>query len=156
MGEDGDPEARALGRQLRQGGPPITLIPCQADEPASLQPTEQMARRLHAGAHAPGDGPDPMAIVRLPHDDDGPPLREGQVASIGRVATGTHTGDWDLLGVKLPATGKSVELNMVFIWRIADGRIAEGWELDDNMPFLQALGVVDYTVFGKPLEEVFR
>ena len=25
-------------------------------------------------------------------------------------ATGTHTGDWDLLGVKLPATGKSVEL----------------------------------------------
>jgi len=71
-------------------------------------------------------------------------------------ATGTHTGDWDLLGVKLPATGKSVELNMVFIWRIADGQIAEGWELDDNMPFLQALGVVDYTEFGKPLEEVFR
>jgi ketosteroid isomerase-like protein len=68
----------------------------------------------------------------------------------------THTGDWDLLGVKVPATGKSVELNMVFIWRIADGRIAEGWELDDNMPVLQALGVVDYTEFGKPLEEVFR
>ena len=71
-------------------------------------------------------------------------------------ATGTHTGDWDLLGVKLPATGKSVVLNMVFVWRIADGQIAEGWEIDDNLPFLQALGVVDYTEFGKPLEEVFR
>ena len=71
-------------------------------------------------------------------------------------ATGTHTGDWDLLGAKLPATGKSVVLNMVFIWRIADGQLAEGWEVDDNLDFLKELGVVEYTEFGRPLEEVFR
>lgn len=71
-------------------------------------------------------------------------------------ATGTHTGDWDLLGAKLPATGKSVVLNMVFIWRIADGQLAEGWEVDDNLGFLKELGVVEYTELGKPLEEVFR
>ena len=71
-------------------------------------------------------------------------------------ATGTHTGDWNLLGADLPATGKSVVLNMVFIWRIADGQLAEGWEVDDNLDFLRALGVVEYTELGKPIEEVFR
>jgi len=71
-------------------------------------------------------------------------------------ATGTQTGDWNLLGAKLPATGKSVVLNMVFIWRIADGQLAEGWEVDDNLDFLRALGVVEYTELGKPIEEVFR
>ena len=71
-------------------------------------------------------------------------------------ATGTHTGDWNLLGAELAATGKSVVLNMVFIWRIADGQLAEGWEVDDNLDFLRALGVVEYTELGKPIEEVFR
>jgi steroid delta-isomerase-like uncharacterized protein len=71
-------------------------------------------------------------------------------------ATGTQTGDWNLLGAELPATGKSVVLNMVFIWRIADGQLAEGWEVDDNLDFLRALGVVEYTELGKPIEEVFR
>ena len=71
-------------------------------------------------------------------------------------ATGTQTGDWNLLGAELAATGKSVVLNMVFIWRIADGQLAEGWEVDDNLDFLRALGVVEYTELGKPIEEVFR
>ena len=71
-------------------------------------------------------------------------------------ATGTQTGEWNLLGAKLPATGKSVVLNMVFIWRIADGQLAEGWEVDDNLDFLKELGVVQYTELGKPIEEVFR
>jgi len=45
---------------------------------------------------------------------------------------------------------------MVFIWRIADGQLAEGWEVDDNLEFLKQLGVVEYTEVGKPIEDVFQ
>ena len=70
-------------------------------------------------------------------------------------ATGTHTADWNLFGVLLPASGAEVELNMVFIWRLEDGRLVEGWEVDADLPFLQGLGVVAFTELGKPLEEVW-
>lgn len=71
-------------------------------------------------------------------------------------ATGTHSGEWNLFGVRLPPTGEEVTLEMVFIWRIEDGKLAEGWEVDADLPFLQKLGVVTFTDAGKPLEEVFR
>ena len=71
-------------------------------------------------------------------------------------ATGTHTGEWNLMGAVLPPTGQEVTLNMVFIWRIKDGQLAEGWEVDADLPFLQALGVIDYTELGAPLKDVFR
>jgi len=71
-------------------------------------------------------------------------------------ATGTHTGEWNLFGAVLPPTGKEVTLHMVFIWRIENGQLAEGWEVDGDLPFLMQLGVVAYTELGKPLEEVFK
>ncbi|MEA1902865.1 MAG: ester cyclase [Actinomycetota bacterium] len=71
-------------------------------------------------------------------------------------ATGTHKGEWNLMGAALPPTGKEVTLNMVFIWRLKDGQLAEGWEVDADLGFLQQLGVVEYTELGKPLGEVFR
>lgn len=40
-------------------------------------------------------------------------------------------------------------MRMVFIWRIAGGRLAEGWEVDDDLEFLRELGVIDYTEMGK-------
>jgi hypothetical protein len=71
-------------------------------------------------------------------------------------ATGTHTGKWNLVGAILPPTGKKVTLNRVFIWRIENGKLAEGWEVDDNLEFLKGLGVVEYTEKGKPIEKVFK
>lgn len=71
-------------------------------------------------------------------------------------ATGTHTGEWNLFGAVLPPTGKEVTLHMVFIWRIENGQLVEGWEVDGDLPFLMQLGVVEYTDLGKPLEEVFK
>ncbi|MCP4304374.1 MAG: hypothetical protein GY788_05750 [bacterium] len=50
----------------------------------------------------------------------------------------------------------SVPLLLKSLWRIENGQLAEGWEVHADLPFLQALGVVAYTEFGKPLEEVFR
>lgn len=71
-------------------------------------------------------------------------------------ATGTHTGEWNLFGAKLPPTGKKTTMMMVFIWRIANGKLAEGWEVDDNLEFFKQLGVVEYTEKGKPIENAFK
>jgi predicted ester cyclase len=83
-------------------------------------------------------------------------ISEGDKVWVRVKATGTHTGQWNLFGAKLPPTGEKVILNMVFIWRIADGKLAEGWEVDADLGFLKQLGVIQYTEKGKPLEEVFK
>ena len=66
-------------------------------------------------------------------------------------ATGTHTGEWNLSGVPLSPTGRKVAMTMVFIWRIIDGRLTEGWEVDDELDFWRQLGVVEYTEIGEKI-----
>lgn len=83
-------------------------------------------------------------------------IAEGDKVWVRVKATGTHTNEWDLFGVPLPPTDKKVELNFVQIWRIVDGKLAEGWELDDNLDFLRELGVIDYTEKGKDFGEAFK
>jgi len=58
---------------------------------------------------------------------------------VGRNAlTGTHQGHY--MGV--PPTGKSVTYNEIFIFRFANGRIAETWGVVDVFSQLQQLGVL--------------
>ncbi len=83
-------------------------------------------------------------------------IAEGDKVWLRVKATGTHTGEWNLFGVSLPPTGKKVILRMVFIWRIANGKLAEGWEVDDNLGFLRELGVIEYTEKGKKFGELFK
>jgi predicted ester cyclase len=83
-------------------------------------------------------------------------IAEGDKVWVRVKATGTHSGEWNLFGAQLPPTGEKVTLNMVFIWRIADGQLVEGWEVDADLGFLKQLGVIDYTEKGKPLEAVFK
>ena len=83
-------------------------------------------------------------------------IAEGDKVWLRVKATGTHTGEWNLFGALLPPTGKITTINMVFIWRIVNGKLVEGWEVDDNLEFLKQLGVVEYTEKGKPIEEVFK
>jgi predicted ester cyclase len=83
-------------------------------------------------------------------------IAEGDKVWVRVKATGTHTGEWNLFGVSLPPTGKKVILRMVFIWRIANGQLAEGWEVDDNLGFLKQLGVIEYTEKGKKFGELFK
>jgi predicted ester cyclase len=83
-------------------------------------------------------------------------IAEGDKVWVLVKATGTHTGEWDLFGAKLPPTGKKTSIMMVFIWRLENGQLVEGWEVDDNLEFLRQLGVVDYTEKGKPIENVFK
>ncbi len=78
-------------------------------------------------------------------------IAEGDRVWVCVNATGTHTGEWNLSGVPLPPTGKKVAMTMVFIWRIAGGKLAEGWEVDEDRGFLKQLGVIEYTETGKNL-----
>jgi C-1 hydroxylase len=78
-------------------------------------------------------------------------IAEGDKVWVCVTATGTHTGEWNLSGVPLPPTGRKVTMRMVFIWRIASGRLAEGWEVDADLDFLKQLGVIEYTEKGKKL-----
>lgn len=78
-------------------------------------------------------------------------IAEGDRVWVRVQATGTHTGEWHLSGVSLPPTGKKVTMMMVFIWRIVNGRLAEGWEVDSELDFLKQLGVIEYTEKGKKI-----
>lgn len=68
-------------------------------------------------------------------------------------AAGTHTGEWNLSGVLGPPTGRKVAMTMVFIWRIVDGRLAEGWEVDDELDVSQATG--SCRIHGDGKEDLF-
>jgi predicted ester cyclase len=83
-------------------------------------------------------------------------IAEGDKVWVWIKATGTHTNEWDLFGVSMPPTGNKVEMNMVFIWRLEDGKLVEGWEVDDNLEILKQLGVVEYTEAGKEFMTVFK
>ncbi|MHA1958727.1 MAG: ester cyclase [Candidatus Thorarchaeota archaeon] len=83
-------------------------------------------------------------------------IAEGDKVWVRIKATGTHTNEWDLFGVSVPPTGNKITMNMVFIWRLEDGKLVEGWEVDDNLEILKQMGVVEYTENGKNFAEVFK
>jgi steroid delta-isomerase-like uncharacterized protein len=54
------------------------------------------------------------------------------------TASGTHRG----VAMGVAATGRTVELQGINIFRLRDGRIVERWGRLDDLGFLQQLGVV--------------
>lgn len=60
-----------------------------------------------------------------------------RVASRGEW-TGTHQGEF--MGV--PATGRTVTVSFIDIWRVEDGKFAENWVQMDILGLMQQLGVV--------------
>ena len=58
---------------------------------------------------------------------------------VGRVRfQGTHSGDFQ----GMPATGKRVEMQVIDILRIENGKIVERWGLGDQLGLMQQLGAV--------------
>ena len=78
-------------------------------------------------------------------------IAEGENVWVKVRATGTHSGNWMLFGVPLPATGNKVVMDMVFMFRVVDGKMVEGGELDDQVDFFKQLGLIEYTEKGKKL-----
>ncbi len=74
---------------------------------------------------------------------DGQMAIEEMLAEADRVATrktfrGTHQGD--LMG--LPPTGRRVEIGLIDIVRVVDGRVVEHWNAVDNLGMMQQLGAI--------------
>ena len=65
-------------------------------------------------------------------------LEEGDKVVMRASVTGTHQGEY----MGLPPTGRSIKYNEIFIWRLADGRIAEMWGVVDVFAQMKQLGVI--------------
>jgi steroid delta-isomerase-like uncharacterized protein len=66
-----------------------------------------------------------------------------QIAEGDKVATrwtirGTHKGEFQ----GMPPTGKQIEMTGITIFRIANGKLIEGWTNEDVLGMLQELGAV--------------
>jgi len=57
------------------------------------------------------------------------------------VMEGTHLGTW----MGIPPTGKRLQIRMITIHRIANGKIAEDWVLVESLGLFQQLGAVPDT-----------
>ena len=90
-------------------------------------------------------GIDGIRYLQTTFRDAFPDLRftiEGQLAEGDKVATrytlrGTHRGS--LFGI--PATGKSIQISGISIYRIQDNKMIEAWVNYDMLGMLQQLGV---------------
>jgi steroid delta-isomerase-like uncharacterized protein len=99
----------------------------------------------HGPQAPPAEGPDGLrARVGLYQEAvDGHWHVEELISTDDRVVarwtgTGTHRGE--LMGI--PPTGKSVEVDALTVFRIADGKIAEEWTVWDALGLLQQVGAV--------------
>jgi steroid delta-isomerase-like uncharacterized protein len=92
-----------------------------------------------------GPGPEGMVGVISTYQDgvDGHWTVEDLFSSGDKVVarwtgSGTHVGEVN----GIPPTGKAISVDAISIHRMADGKIAETWEVWDTLGFLQQLGVV--------------
>ena len=63
---------------------------------------------------------------------------DGQKVAVRQSAQGTHQGD--LMGI--PATGKSIHISGIFIFRFEGNKVVEQWEIFDQMGMMQQLGII--------------
>jgi steroid delta-isomerase-like uncharacterized protein len=76
-------------------------------------------------------------------------VAEGDLVAARWSMTGTHTGAWG----DVSPTGRSVRFCGVNFFRIADGKIAEIWNLRDDLGLREQLGVEVYAGYPAKPEE---
>jgi len=74
-------------------------------------------------------------------------IAEGNKVWVFFEITGTHTGEW----MGLAPTGKKIRVRLVEIFRIVDDKVAEEWEVSDELDFYKQLGLIEPTEKGKKL-----
>ena len=65
-------------------------------------------------------------------------VAEGDLVAARWISTGTHQAP--LFGI--PATGRPVRVTAMVVYRVEDGRLAEGWINRDDLGMMRQLGVV--------------
>ena len=69
---------------------------------------------------------------------------DGDIVMVYSATTGTHMGGaW--LGKK--ASGNKLDYNVVDIFRVQDGKIAEHWDVADTFTFFRQLGIIERLLF---------
>ncbi len=65
-------------------------------------------------------------------------VAEGDMVSVLHTHTATHAGTF----MDLPATGKSVVVPGIELFRLRDGKIVEFWRKDDDVSLMRQLGMI--------------
>lgn len=68
-------------------------------------------------------------------------VAEGDRVVARTTFNGTHKDEMQ----GIPATGKAVSVPSITIFRLDNGKIAEGWLINDNLGMMQQLGVIPAT-----------
>ena len=74
-------------------------------------------------------------------------IAEGDKVWVRLSYTGTHKGEF----MGLPPTGKKITSKAVDIYRIVNGKLAEYWNVTDNINIFKQIGAIEYTEAGKKL-----
>ena len=74
-------------------------------------------------------------------------IAEGDKVWVRITFTATHKGEW----MGIAPTGKKITTEMVDIFRIANGKLVEYRDVNNNLDFLKKLGLIEYTEQGKKL-----
>jgi steroid delta-isomerase-like uncharacterized protein len=90
-----------------------------------------------------------MAFKAFPdfHETIEDVIAEGDKVWVRITFTGTHTGEF----MGIAPTGKMITTEMVDIFRIVNGKLAEYRDVNNNLDFLKKLGLIEYTEQGKKL-----
>ena len=79
-------------------------------------------------------------------------IAEGEKVCIKlKIETGTHTGEFNLLGITVAPTGTKSTAKSIQIWRIVDGRVVEQDSVADEFDLMIKLGLIVPTEEGKKL-----
>ena len=74
-------------------------------------------------------------------------IAEGDKVWVRSTITATHTGEF----FGLSPTGKKFTEPSVWIYRIVNGKVVEGWDVQDELDFYKKIGAIEYTEKGKKL-----
>ena len=74
-------------------------------------------------------------------------IAEGDKVWVLLSYTGTHKGEF----MGLAPTGKRITSKAVDIYRIVDGKLAEYWNVTDNLNIFKQVGAIEVTEKGKQL-----
>jgi steroid delta-isomerase-like uncharacterized protein len=72
-------------------------------------------------------------------------VAEGDKVWVRLAYTGTHKGEF----MGLAPTGKKITAKAVDIYRIVNGKLAEYWNVTDNVHMLKQIGAIEITEKGK-------
>ena len=74
-------------------------------------------------------------------------IAEGDKVWVLLTYTGTHKGEF----MGLNSTGKKITSKAVDIYRVVNGKLAEYWNVTDNLNIFKQVGAVEVTEKGKQL-----